>query len=134
MPVFTGEVRGQLGYSGEVKAAIPQHRQEHGMLPCGASHQDAQIGLGFREVEDLGAVREHRGRGFASIEPSLVDLADVGDEVGFHASGPPEDLGQAAEQLVVGDCVERKLMFHGRNDKRAEGQPRSKLQWFGRGA
>ena len=41
------------------------------------------------------------------------------DEIGLDASGLLQELGQAAEQLVVRDRFERALMFHRRNMGRA---------------
>ena len=73
------------------------------MLSRGAGGGDAEVRLGIGEVEDLGAVREHRGRGFAGEEPAPVDLADVGDEVGLVAAGPTEEIRQATEEIVVGE-------------------------------
>ena len=75
------------------------------MLARGPRDRDPQVGLGLGEVEALGAVDEHRGRGFAGVEPALVDLADVRDEVGLDAARVGHELAEAAEQLVVGDGV-----------------------------
>jgi len=63
-------------------------------------------------VEPLGAVGEHRRRGFAGVEPAFLDFADVGDEVGLDAARMRHELAEAAEQLVVGDGVEGALGFH----------------------
>ena len=52
-------------------------------------------------MEDLRAVGEHGGRGRAGVETALVDLADVGDDVGLDAAGLPENLDETAQQLVV---------------------------------
>ena len=56
------------------------------MEPRGPSDPDAPVGLGLGEVERLHAVDEHRGEGASGVELSLVDLADVGDEVGLGAA------------------------------------------------
>jgi hypothetical protein len=82
------------------------------MLPRGASGGDAEVGLGVREMEALRAVREHRGRGLTGVEPARVDLADVGDEVGLGVAGVAQQIGESAEQLVVGDRVQRVRAFH----------------------
>ena len=71
------------------------------MLPGGAGGGDAQIGFGFREMEHLGRVGEHRRRGRAGVQTTRVDLGDVCDEVGLDASRLPQDLGEPAQQLVV---------------------------------
>jgi hypothetical protein len=36
----------------------------------------------------------------------------VGDEVGLDPSGLTQELGEAAEELVVGDGLERAHVFH----------------------
>ena len=74
---------------------------------------DAQIRLGLGKMQDLGAVGEHRGRGFPGIESSFVHLAEMGHEVGLQAAGPMQELGKAAEQLVVREPLERARVFHG---------------------
>ena len=49
-------------------------------------HLDAEVRLAFGKVKPLGAIRKHRRCGLAGIEPALVDLCDVGDQLGFDAS------------------------------------------------
>ena len=85
------------------------------MLSRGAGGGDPEVGLGLGEVEDLSTVPEHRGRGFAGVEPAPVDLADVSDEVGFVATGLAEQIRQASEQLVVGERRQRVSAFHDDN-------------------
>jgi hypothetical protein len=63
-------------------------------------------------VEDLRAVRVHRGRGLADVQPARIDLADVGDEFGLGAARVPEQLGEPAEELVVGDRVQLVGALH----------------------
>ena len=85
------------------------------MLPRRAGGGDPEVGLGLGEVEDLGAVREHRGRGFAGVEPAPVDLANVTDEIGLVTTGLTEEIRQATEQLVVGERRQRVSAFHDDN-------------------
>ena len=113
--VLPGETGSELGDSGQVEATVTQHHQEHRVLPRGTCHGDAQIGFRLGEVQDVGAVGEHRGRSLAGIEPSLVHLGDVSDEVGLDAPGLEQEVGQAKEQLVVRQCLERTLVFHAGN-------------------
>ena len=82
------------------------------MRSRGAGGGDPEVGLGLGEVEDLGAVLEHRGRGFAGVETAPVDLANVRDEVGLVATGPTEQIRQATEQIVIGERRERVSAFH----------------------
>ena len=76
---------------------------------------DAEVGLGLGEVEGLGAVGEHRGRGFAGVEPAPVDLAEVSDEVGLVATGLTEQIRQATEEIVVGERRQRVSAFRADN-------------------
>ena len=62
------------------------------MLSRGSCGGDAEVGLGLGEMEDLSTVPEHRGRGFAGVEPPPVDLADVSDEVGLVATALTEEI------------------------------------------
>ncbi|MGD8894465.1 MAG: hypothetical protein PVJ73_00365 [Acidobacteriota bacterium] len=64
-------------------------------------------------MKDLDAVSEHRGHRFARPESPRIHLGNVGDEVGFDASGLTQDLGQAAEQVVVRDIFPVGLLSHG---------------------
>jgi hypothetical protein len=112
VPVLGGEVRSDLRDRAEVQSAVGQHRQENGMLARGASCSNAEAGLGLREVEPLGAVDEHRSSSLSSVEPTPVDLADVGHDIGLHVSGVREELGEPAEKIVVGQCLEREVALH----------------------
>ena len=70
LAVLPSQVGRQLGNGGQVKAPLAEPLQEHGVLPCGAGHGDAQVRLELGEVEHLRAVGEHGGRGLAGVEPA----------------------------------------------------------------
>ena len=57
-------------------------------------------------MKGLGAVDEHRREGLAREESTLIDLADVGDEVGLDAARLADERVQSPQQLVVGDIVQ----------------------------
>ena len=82
----------------------------------GARDRDAAVGLGFGEVKGLCAVDEHGGEGLAREQPALVDLADVGDEVGLDAARLADELVESPQQLVVGDVVESESGLHLESD------------------
>ena len=82
------------------------------MFPRSTSRRNAEIGFRLGEVQSVHAVGEHRRKGLAGEEPSLLHLGDVGDDVGLDAPGLAHELGQAVEQLVVRDRLERPLCFH----------------------
>jgi hypothetical protein len=106
IPVFVCEVRSKLGDPGQVKAPIGQHHEKERMLARGSGHRDPKIGLGFREVKDVGAVGEHRRTRLAHIQAPLVDLADVRDQIRLDAPRLPEEIEETTKQLVVGERCE----------------------------
>jgi hypothetical protein len=114
LAVLLSEVRRQLGDPAQVKPPVAQHGKDHGVLARGPGHGDAQVGLGLREAQGLRAVGEHGGEGFMGVEASLVHLGDVGDEVPLDAARLGEDLPQAAQEIVVGDCREGSVLLGNR--------------------
>ena len=116
LQVLSSEVGRQQGDAAQVKPPVAQHRQDHGVLARGSGHGDAQVGLGLREVQGVGAVGEHGGERFPGVEASLVHLGDVCDEVPLDAARLGEDLRQAEEEIVVGECRERSALL-------SEGRP-----------
>ena len=54
------------------------------------------------KVQRSSAVREHGGERLARVQPSLVHLGDVRDEVRLDTARLHQDLGQAPEESVVG--------------------------------
>jgi hypothetical protein len=64
-----------------VEAPVAQHRQDQRVLEGGSSYGNAQVRFPFRQVQGAGAVSEHGGKRLASVQPSLVHLGDVRDEV-----------------------------------------------------
>jgi hypothetical protein len=113
VPVLRAEVGSEHRDRGEVEAAVRQHGQDDRVLPGSARSRDAQVGLGPREVETLRAVLEHGGRGLANVEPADVDLANVGDELGLGVPRVVEERGEPAEELVVGNYLEKLHALHG---------------------
>ena len=101
-PVLRREERRQECDSAQVKPALAQHGEENGVLASRASDADAEDRLRLREVKDLRAVREGRGRGLSGVELPRVDLADQEDEVGLDPAGLAEGLGQMTEYLGIG--------------------------------
>ena len=115
LTVLRGQVRRQLRDGRQVQPPFGEQGQEDGMLSRGAGGSDAEVGLGLGEVEDLGAVLEHRGRGLAGVELTPVNLADVSDEIGLVATGSTEKIRQATEEIVVGERRQRVSAFHDDN-------------------
>ena len=85
------------------------------MLARRASGGDAQARLRLGEVKALGAVDEHRGRGLADVEAAGVDLADVGDEIGFAVPGGRQERSKTTQQLAVGDGLQIVDALHTRH-------------------
>ena len=115
LAILRGQVGRQLRDGAQVEASVAQHREKHRMLACGAGDGDAQVRLELGEVERLRTVDEHRGRGLAGVEPAGIHFTDVGDEVGLDAARVAQELGQATEQLVVGNRVQGARVFHAHN-------------------
>jgi hypothetical protein len=111
--VLRREMGRELRDPAQVEPAIAEHREQEGMLAGGTRRGDPQVRLCVRQMQELGAVREHRRRRRPRIQPPPVDLPDVGDEVGLSAAGIQEQNAQALEQLVVRDHRERGLFLHG---------------------
>ena len=84
LAVRDGEVWRELRDAAHVQLAIAEHREQYRMAPRRPRDGDAGVGLVLREVQHLGAVREHRGR-FADVEPACVHFGDVRDEHGLDA-------------------------------------------------
>ena len=141
LPVLGGEVRGELRDRGQVQPPVGQHGEEERVLPRGAGRGDPEVGLGLREVEDLGAIRKHRRAGLAGVETPRVDLANVSDEVGLVAPGLLDQVRHVTEQLVVGERRQRPgALFHTDNIRRRFGTSRDRVccaprgqTWFGSG-
>jgi hypothetical protein len=112
VPILRREVRRQLGDRGQVKTAIRRHRQEHRVLPGRARHRDAKVGLLLGEVKGGPAVDEQRRKGRAGVGPSLVHLGEVSDDVDLNPPRLARQLGQASEQFVVGNRLERSFFLH----------------------
>jgi hypothetical protein len=109
VPVLPREVRRERGDPGQMETTVREHREERRVLPSRPGDGGPQIGLGLGEVEDVRAVDEHRGGGFAGVEVSSLHLTDVRDEVGLDAAGLTEEIGEPAEEIVVGEGFERPL-------------------------
>jgi hypothetical protein len=123
LPVLSREVRHEQGDPAQVEAPVAQHSQEHRVLVQGSGGGDAQVGLAFRQVKSLRAISEQGGERLARPESSLVHFGDVGDEVRLDAARLAEDLGQAAQEDVVGDRGERPALgFEGWSARGERGQ------------
>ena len=73
------------------------------MLSGGSGHGDAQVRLALREVQRPSGVGKHGGERLTRVQPSLVHLGDVRDEVRLDTARLHQDLRQAPEESVVGD-------------------------------
>ena len=82
-----GQQRHEPREATQVEPTVPERLKDLRVLPCRTGYGDAAEGLGLREMQALGAVGEHRREGLTGEEPSLVDLADVRDEIGLDPAG-----------------------------------------------
>ena len=97
----------------QVQPAIPEHREEHRVLPSGASDGDTEVRLGLRKVQDLDAVREHGRASVPGVQAAMVDLPDVRNEVGLDPSRLLSELEKAVEELVVRKRLKCVCVLHG---------------------
>jgi hypothetical protein len=68
-----------------VNPAVAQRLEQLRVPACSPGNRYAAVGIGFRQVQALSAVREHGREGLPGEEPPLVDLPDVSDDVGLDA-------------------------------------------------
>ena len=95
----------------QVEPAVAKRLEESRVGARSTGYRDAAVCVGFRQVQALSAVREHGWEGLPGEEPPLVDLADVGDEVGLDAPRLADEIGEPTQQLVIGDDPERESKF-----------------------
>jgi hypothetical protein len=86
LAVLRSQERREPRQPAQVEPAVSEPVEQRRELAGRAGDRDAAVGLGLREVQVLRAVREHRGERLPGLEPSLVDLADVSDEIGLDAA------------------------------------------------
>jgi hypothetical protein len=65
------------------------------------------IGRGLREVQDLGAVGEHRGAALLEVERASVDLAEVGEQLRLDLTLAGDELVEYAKQVAIGKVCKR---------------------------
>ena len=94
-----------------MEPAVSESGEQGRVSARGASHRDAPIGLGLREVQSASAVGEHRREGLTGVEPAFVGLADVGDEFGLDPVRLRDEPVQSIDQLFVGNGVKRESVF-----------------------
>jgi hypothetical protein len=110
--VLFREVGREKRDAAQVETTIAEHREEHRVLPCCASDGDTEVRLGFRGVQDLDAIREHRRASLSGIKPAVIDFSDVRDEVGLDPARLPQDLGEMAERFIVRKRLELVCVLH----------------------
>jgi hypothetical protein len=93
----------EQGEGAQVKLARGHHAQYARELAAETCSADAQVGLGFREVQRLHAVFEHRGEGVLAVEAARVDLAEVHEQARAERALPREQASQAGEQRFVAE-------------------------------
>jgi hypothetical protein len=94
-------------HRGEVNAAVAEPVEQAIEPSRRAGDGDAPVGLGLGEMERLGAVSEHRGKGTLGEESARLDLADVSYEVGLDAAFLVDEFGEAKHQVLVGNRTKR---------------------------
>jgi len=76
------QVRGEESHRREVQGTLGEHIKDDGEPPRRPRRLDAVVGLGFGQPQNLHAVRKQRREPGTQVEPSSVELREVGDELG----------------------------------------------------
>jgi hypothetical protein len=79
------------------------------MTPRSPCRLDALVRHGLREVEHPLAVGEHRGAALLEIQPARVDLAQVGEHLGFERVAHSYERVHLRQELVARETSERFL-------------------------
>jgi hypothetical protein len=99
--ILLGEMWRQQADRREVQPAAGEHLQDDreaaGRPGCG----DALVGGPLGEVERVYAVLVHRGKGLVAVEPSVVYLGEVGDQIGDGVALAPNQGRKGSDQLLV---------------------------------
>jgi len=70
--------------------------------------RDPLVGYRLREAQYLNAVGEHRRAPLAKIEPPLIDLREVRDQIGLEIAAAANQLDQLREQLIARKPLQRR--------------------------
>jgi hypothetical protein len=90
-----------------VELAPAQVIQDERIGSRGSRGLDPVISRGLREVQDLGAVGEHRGAALLEVEPASVDFAEVGEQLRLDLTVAGDELLECAEQGAIGEACQR---------------------------
>jgi hypothetical protein len=91
-----------------MKIASTQGRQKLGIPPRRAQRRDPLVGYRLREAQYLNAVGEHRRAPLAKIEPPLIDLREVRDQIDLEIAAAANQLDQLREQLIARKSLQRR--------------------------
>jgi hypothetical protein len=94
-------------HSAQVDLAPADPVQEDRIGPRGPRGLDPVIGARLREVQDLGAVAEHRGAALVEVEGARLDLGEVGEQIRLDLVVPGDERVERAEQFAIGNGLER---------------------------
>jgi hypothetical protein len=112
--VLGRQVRREQLHAAQVELAPAQVIQDERIGSPGSRGLDAVIGRGLREVQNFGAVGEHRGAALLEVERAGVDLAEVGEELRLDLAVASDELMECAEQVTIGKACERGRAWRSR--------------------
>jgi hypothetical protein len=101
-------MRNDPARSRDMQTAVGQHGEQQGVFTRGASDRDAEVGLLFGQVQDLGAVREHRWSRLPRIQTARVDLGDMSDQHRLHTPGSSHELAETTEKFVIRETEDHR--------------------------
>jgi hypothetical protein len=89
----------------EMDAAICEERQDHGESPRRARSFDPVVRRMLGEVQDLGAVREHRRAPLSEIEATRIELRQRGDQMRSCVAFTSGQTVHFSNQIAVGKTI-----------------------------
>ena len=98
-------MRRQQPDSTEMYAAICEERQYHWEPPRRARSFDPVVRRMLGEMQDLGAVREHRGAPLPEVEPPRIELRERGDQMRSRLAFTSGETRHFSNQLAIGKTI-----------------------------
>ena len=99
------EMRRQEPDRAEMNAAIGEVRQHHREPPRRTRSFDPVVRGVLGEVQDLGAVREHRGAALPEVEPPCIEFRERGDQTRSCVAFTSGETLHFSNQLAVGKTI-----------------------------
>lgn len=107
LAVVFGEHGREELHGAQVKLACCEHLHDERELPAQASRANAQVSLGFREVQRLHTVVEHGAVRVLPVQPSCVDFGEMHEQRSGQLALLPQQPLESDDQLVIAQARHR---------------------------